>query len=180
VGINAFMGGSETTQTEYIVQAAGDALRIESEPLLHAFDRNKGVRDVLLKYTQAMVAQVSQNAACNRVHHTTQRYARWLLEVRDRVHSDELHVTQEFVAEMLGVRRPTISVVAAALQVRRIIKLERGRTCILDVEGLKEVACECYEVLQGEYDRLLGTAHAKRTWQSIQRRTGSRDEPRAT
>src|SRR5687768_15514313 len=99
VGINAFMGGSETTQTEYIVQVAGDALRIEAQPLLQAFDENKAVRDILLKYTQAMIAQISQNTGCNRVHDITQRYARWLLEVRNRIESDDLHITQEFISE---------------------------------------------------------------------------------
>lgn len=80
VGINAFMGGAETTQTMYIVQIDGEALKIEAEPLLAAFDENKSMRNVLLKYTQAMIAQISQNAACNRVHLVEQRYARWLLE----------------------------------------------------------------------------------------------------
>jgi CRP-like cAMP-binding protein len=164
VGINAFMGGSETTQTEYIVQVAGDALRIEAQPLLQAFDENKAVRDVLLKYTQAMIAQISQNTGCNRVHDITQRYARWLLEVRDRIESDDLHITQEFISEMLGVRRPTVSVAATALQARGLIRIDRGITCVIDAEGLQDAACECYQVLQDEYDRLLGSEHPKRGW----------------
>ena len=163
-GINAFMGGSETTQTEYIVQMAGDALRIEAQPLLQAFDENKAVRAVLLKYTQAMIAQISQNTGCNRVHDITQRYARWMLEVRDRIQSDDLHITQEFISEMLGVRRPTVSVAATALQARGLITIERGVTRVIDSEGVQEVACECYQVLQDEYDRLLGSEHAKRAW----------------
>ncbi len=164
VGINAFMGGSETTQTEYIVQVAGDALRIEAEPLLTAFDENKAVRDVLLKYTQAMVAQISQNTGCNRVHDVSQRYARWLLEVRDRIECDDLRITQEFIAQMLGVRRPTISVAATDLQSKGLITLDRGVTRIVDVEGLEGAACECYQVLQDEYNRLLGSRHTKRYW----------------
>jgi CRP-like cAMP-binding protein len=164
VGINAFMGGSETTQTEYIVQVAGDALRIEAQPLLQAFDENKAVRDVLLKYTQAMIAQISQNAGCNRVHDIAQRYARWLLEVRDRIESDDLHITQEFIAEMLGVRRPTVSVAATALQARGLIRIDRAVTKVLDVEGLNDAACECYQVLHDEYRRLLGSEHPKRAW----------------
>jgi CRP-like cAMP-binding protein len=156
VGINAFMGGSETTQTEYVVQVDGTALRIQAEPLLRAFDENKAVRDVLLKYTQALVAQVSQNTGCNRVHGMERRYARWLLEVLDRVGSDDLKLPQEFVADMLGVRRPTVSVAATALQEKRLIRIGRGRTCIIDVDRLKGASCECYEVLQSEYDRLLG------------------------
>src|SRR5688572_15069233 len=93
VGINAFMGGSETTQTTYIVQMAGDAMKIDSLPVLQAFDNSKGVRDIFLKYTQAHIAQVSQNVACNRLHNLEQRYARWLLEVRERVHTDDLRLT---------------------------------------------------------------------------------------
>ena len=126
VGVNAFMGGSETTQTRYTVQVPGEVLRIPSEPLLEAFDRNKGVRDVLLKYTQAMIAQISQNAACNRVHDVRQRYARWLLEVRARVHSDELRLTHEFAAEMLGVRRATVTDMAALFADEGLIEVNRG------------------------------------------------------
>ena len=106
VGINAFMGGSETTQTTYIVQMPGDAVEIPSQLLLKAFDNNKNVRDVFLKFTQAHIAQISQNVACNRLHSLEQRYARWLLEVRERVHRDDLQLTQEFASEMLGVLRP--------------------------------------------------------------------------
>ena len=164
VGINAFMGGSETTQTEYIVQVAGDALAIEAEPLLRAFDENKAVRDILLKYTQAMVAQISQNTGCNRVHDASQRYARWVLEVRARMGRDDLDITQEFVAQMLGVRRPTVTSAAATLQQKGFIVVERGGIRITNVQGLKAAACECYEVLQNEYDRLLGAGHAKRIW----------------
>lgn len=163
-GINAFMGGSETTQTEYMVQLSGDSLRIEAQPLLWAFDENKTVRDVLLKYTQAMIAQVSQNSGCNRAHDVNQRYARWLLEVRTRTFSDDLHITQEFISQMLGVRRPTVSVIATALQEQGLITVVRGVTRILDVDALKDVACECYQVLQDEYDRLLGPHLSRRLW----------------
>jgi CRP-like cAMP-binding protein len=156
VGINAFMGRRESTKTEYIVQVQGDALKIASKPLLDAFDENKGVRDVLLKYTQAMIAEISQNTACNRLHEANQRYARWLLEVRDRVHRDEFPLTHEFMSQMLGVRRATVTVIANELQARGIIRLERGTTHIADVDGLKKTACECYDVLQDEYNRLLG------------------------
>src|SRR5688572_3888760 len=99
VGVNAFMGGRETTQTQYVVQVEGSAFKMEAAPLLEAFDTNKEVRAVLLKYTQAMIAQISQNAACNRLHNIEQRYARWLIEVRDRIETDDLRLTQEFVGE---------------------------------------------------------------------------------
>ena len=111
-----------------------------------------------------MVAQISQNTGCNRVHDADQRYARWLLEVRDRMDSDDLRITQEFVAQMLGVRRPTVSLAAAALQEKSIITLERGGIRIDNVDALQRVACECYRVLQNEYDRLLGTDYPRRTW----------------
>ncbi len=108
VGINAFMGGSETTQTEYIVQLPGDAFKIAAAPLKTEFNRNTGMRELMLKYTQAFIAQISQNVACNRLHEIDQRFARWLLEVRTRVSSDEFPLTHKFMAEMLGVRRASV------------------------------------------------------------------------
>ena len=156
VGINAFMGGRETTQTKYIVQGSGDAIRVPASPVLELFDTNKGVRDVLLKYTQAMLAQVTQNAACNALHVLERRFARWLLEVRDRVGSDDLRTTQEFISQMLGVRRAGVSDVSRRFEEREIIRQRRGRTRILDLARLEAEACECYAVLIEEYDRLLG------------------------
>jgi CRP-like cAMP-binding protein len=156
VGINAFMGGRETTQTEYVAQVPGEVVRVPADPLREEFDRNKGLRDVLLKYTQAMIAQISQNAACNRLHVLEQRYARWLLEVRDRIGSDDLRLTHEFISEMLGVRRAGISELSGEFEARGIISQSRGLTRILDGPGLEVVSCECYEVVRGEYDRLLG------------------------
>jgi CRP-like cAMP-binding protein len=156
VGINAFMGGRETTQTEYVVQAAGDAVRIPAAPFLELFDRHKGVRDLLLKFTQAMLAQVTQNAACNGLHQLENRYARWLLEVHDRVGSDELRTTQEFISQMLGVRRAGVTEASGRFEDQGIIRQRHGRTHILDRAKLESAACECYAVLIDEYDRLLG------------------------
>jgi CRP-like cAMP-binding protein len=156
VGINAFMGGSETTQTEYIVQVEGEALRMEAQPLLDAFDSNKAVRDVLLKYTQAYIAQLSQNVGCNRLHNVEQRFARWLLEVYDRIVTTDLRLTQEFIGEMLGVHRPTVTDIARKFEEQGLITLQRGLIRISNVEGLEQIACECYSVVQAEYDRLLG------------------------
>jgi CRP-like cAMP-binding protein len=156
VGVNAFMGGSETTQTQYVIQIDGDLLKVPAEPLLHAFDGNREVRYVLLKYTQAMIAQISQNAACNRLHRMQQRYARWLLEVRDRIQADDLPLTQEFTGEMLGVRRATVTHAALKLERKGVIKVKRGGVRIRDVEGLEQISCECYCDLQQEYERLLG------------------------
>jgi CRP-like cAMP-binding protein len=159
VGINAFMGGSETTQTTYIVQMPGDAVEIPSRPLLEAFNNNKSVRDVFLKFTQAHIAQISQNVACNRLHSLEQRYARWLLEVRERVHRDDLELTQEFASEMLGVQRPSVSLAASTLEKTGVIQGQRGVTHIKDVGGLERASCPCYEIVRKEYDRLLGSKH---------------------
>ena len=156
VGINAFMGGSETTQTEYIVQIAGDALRIDAAPLKEEFNRNTQMRDVMLKYTQAMIAQISQNVGCNRIHGIDERCARWLLEVRERVEMDEFPLTHEFIAEMLGVRRAGVTESAGRLKERGLIDYTRGHIQITDVQGLEAASCECYRVLKDEYDRLLG------------------------
>jgi CRP-like cAMP-binding protein len=158
VGINAFMGGRETTQTEYIVQAAGDAIRVPAAPFLELFDSDKRVRDLFLKFTQAMLAQVTQNAACNGLHQLEQRYARWLLEVHDRVGSDELRTTQEFISQMLGVRRAGVSEASGRFEERGIIRQRHGRTHIVDRVRPESAACECYAVLIEEYDRLLGEA----------------------
>jgi CRP-like cAMP-binding protein len=156
VGINAFMGGSETNQTEYIIQIEGDALKMEAQPLLDAFDSNKAVRDVFLKYTQAYIAQLSQNVGCNRLHNVEQRFARWLLEVYDRIDTMDLRLTQEFIGEMLGVHRPTVTDIATKLEAEGLITVQRGLIRISNVEGLERIACECYTVVKEEYDRLLG------------------------
>jgi CRP-like cAMP-binding protein len=155
VGINAFMGGREITQTEYVVQLPGDAIKIATQPLKTEFDRNTEMRDVMLRYTQAFMAQISQNVACNRLHETDQRFARWLLEVRDRVQADEFPLTHEFMAEMLGVRRASVTDAATNLKKRDIIRSRRGSIQIMDLRRLKATSCECYEALKEEYDRLL-------------------------
>ncbi|MEO7084656.1 MAG: Crp/Fnr family transcriptional regulator [Gemmatimonadaceae bacterium] len=169
VGINAFMGGRETTQTEYVIQIPGDAIRVPAAPLLRLFDRHKGVRDVLLKYTQAMLAQLTQNAACNALHSLEQRYARWLLEARDRIMSDELRLTQEFISQMLGVRRAGVSEVAHSFEALGAVSQSRGRTRIVDGGRLEAASCECYRVLANEYDRLLGTGAVEAVLASLAR-----------
>jgi CRP-like cAMP-binding protein len=156
IGINAVMGGRETTQTEYIVQVAGSALKIDARILLEEFDRNKELRDVLLRYTQALIAQISQTTACNSLHTLEQRLPRWLLEAQDRVNSNELKLTQEFLSDMLGVRRAGVTQAAQKLQENGLIKYHRGRVQILDQGGLEEAACECFGTVREEYDRLLG------------------------
>ena len=158
VGINAFMGGRETTQTEYVTQVPGEAIKIAAAPLQIEFDRNTELRSVLLKYTQALIAQISQNVACNRLHEVHHRCARWLLEVSDRVRSDTFALTQEFFSEMMGTSRITVSKSMSELKDADIIDYSRGHVRILDLSALEQRSCECYFVLQDEYDRLLGTA----------------------
>jgi CRP-like cAMP-binding protein len=167
VGINAFMGGRETTQTEYVVQVPGGAIRVPADPLREEFDRNRDMRSVLLGYTQAMIAQISQNAACNALHSVQPRYARWLLEVRDRIQSDDVELTHEFISEMLGVRRATVTELAGEFERAGMIRHRRGLTRIIDGERLEQIACECYAVLRDEYDRLLSRAQEARSGESI-------------
>lgn len=157
IGLNAFMGGKETTQTTYIVQIAGSAMKIDAQILLQEFDRNKDLRDVMLRYTQAFIAQISQTTACNSLHKIEQRLARWLLEVHDRVEGDELGRTQEFMADMLGVRRAGVTQTAQKLQESGLIHYNRGHIQILNRSGLEAFACECFQTVKDEYDCLLGT-----------------------
>ncbi|MBW4429279.1 MAG: Crp/Fnr family transcriptional regulator [Nostoc desertorum CM1-VF14] len=155
VGINAFMGGQETTQTQYIVQVPGKAVKMKAHLLLHEFDTNKSLRDVMLKYTQAYIAQISQNVACNRIHTIEKRMARWLLESSDRLYSDELILSHEFLSHMLGVRRSGITETAHILEKKGLIECSRKKIKTINRQGLQEASCECYRVIKEEYDRLL-------------------------
>ena len=155
VGLNAFMGGRETTQTEYICQFAGTAVQVPADILLKEFDGSKEVRDVLLKYTQAYIAQLSQNVACNRLHTLEQRLPRWLLECRDRLQTDNFEITHEFISHMLGVRRAGITEAAQSLQQRGIIESSRGAIRIKDTLALETASCECFRVILDQYNDLL-------------------------
>ena len=156
VGLNAFMGGRELNRTAYTVQLAGRAIRVPADRLLALFDSNKVLRDVLLKYTQSYIAQLSQNVACSSRHTLRDRLARWLLEIRDRNGGDEVHLTHEGIASLLSVRRAGVSQELSVLEKRRIVQCNRASIFILDPGKLAEAACECYAVLQREYNRLLG------------------------
>jgi CRP-like cAMP-binding protein len=160
-GLNAFMGGRQTNQTEYVCQSPGAAIKIDAKPFLDEFNSDLRVRDVMLKFTQAYIAQLSQNVACNRLHSLEQRLARWLLECRDRLQTDDLSMTHEFVAQMLGVRRAGVTETARALEERNLVSCTRGSLHILDGLGLETAACECFRVIRDEYDRLLGPAIAR-------------------
>ena len=157
LGINAVMGSSEASQTEYSVQIAGSAMKIDARVLREEFERNKELRNVLLRSTQALIAQISQTTACNSLHVLEQRLPRWLLEAQDRVNLNDLKLTQEFLSDMLGVRRAGVTQAAQKLQENGLIEYRRGLVQILDQGGLEEAACECFGTVREEYDRLLGT-----------------------
>ena len=154
VGISLFMGG-DTTSSSAVVQTAGHGYRLERRLLKQEFDRGGVLQRLLLRYTQALVTQMSQTAVCNRHHAVDQQLCRWLLLTLDRLPSTELVMTQELVAGMLGVRREGITEIAGQLQQAGIIRYRRGHISVLDRSGLEARACECYGVVKKELDRLL-------------------------
>ncbi|MEP6911235.1 MAG: Crp/Fnr family transcriptional regulator [bacterium] len=158
VGIALFMGG-ETTPNRAMVQGSGDGFRMKSKPMLDEFKRGGDFQHLLLRYTQALITQISQTAVCNRLHTVEQRLCRWLLMTHDRTHSDELQMTQEFISNMLGVRREGVTHAAHNLQDQHLISYVRGRIKILNRKGLETTVCECYGVVKEEHDRLLGWAN---------------------
>lgn len=155
VGVALFMGG-ETVPNRAVVQSAGDALGMKTKVLQEEFARGGTFQRLLLRYTQALMTQMSQTAVCNRLHTVEQQLCRWLLLSRDRLDTDELIMTQELIANMLGVRREGVTVAAQRLQEHGLISYVRGRITVLDRRGLEATVCECYRVVKDEYDRLLG------------------------
>ena len=154
VGISLFMGGN-TTPSSAVVQTAGHAYRLERRRLLQEFNRAGLMQRLLLRYTQALMTQVSQTAACTRHHSVEQQLCRWLLLTLDRMPSNELVMTQELVASMLGVRREGITEAAGRLQQAGYIRYRRGHISVLNRAGLESLACECYAVVKKELSRLL-------------------------
>lgn len=154
VGISLFMGGN-TTPSSAVVQTAGHAYRLDRRTLLQEFKRAGLLQGLLLRYTQALATQMSHTAACNRHHTVEQQLCRWLLLTLDRLPSNELIMTQELVASMLGVRREGITEAAGNLQRAGIISYRRGHIAVLDRTGLEAQVCECYAVVKKEMDRLL-------------------------
>jgi len=154
VGIALFMGGA-TTPNRAIVQGAGDALKMQAKEMLEEFKKGGPFQLTLLRYTQALITQISQTAVCNRLHTTEQRLCRWMLMTHDRTHKDELQMTHEFISNMLGIHREAVSLAAHRLQDKGMISYARGRIRILDRQQLERCTCECYQVVKGEYDRLL-------------------------
>lgn len=154
IGIALFMGGN-TTPNRAIAQSAGDAYKMNAQALQNEFALGGQFQLSLLRYTQALITQISQTAVCNRLHPIEQQLCRWLLLSHDRLQADELKMTQELIANMLGVRREGVTYAAGRLQTAGLIKYARGRITILDRKGLEAAVCECYQVVKDEYDRLL-------------------------
>lgn len=154
VGISLFMGGG-STPNRAVVQSAGQGFRLGAEVMKVEFERAGPVMHLLLRYTQALITQMSQTAVCNRHHSLDQQLCRWLLLSLDRLQGDELVMTQELIANMLGVLREGVTEGAAKLQKARLISYARGHIKVLDRPGLERRTCECYAVVKKEYDRLL-------------------------
>ena len=157
VGISLFMGGN-TASGSAVVQTAGHAYRLERSVVREQFDRDERVRSLLLRYTQALIAQVAQTAVCNRHHSIDQQLCRLLLLTLDRIPADELRMTQELIAGLLGVRREGITDAAGKLQSAGLIRYRRGHISVLDRTGLEARSCECYGVVKAEMTRLLAVA----------------------
>ncbi len=154
VGISLFMGG-ESTPSRAVVQSGGQGFRLPAQTLKDEFNQAGPVMHLLLRYTQALITQMAQTAVCNRHHSLDQQLCRWLLLSLDRLQGDELRMTQELIANMLGVRREGVTEGALKLQQAGLIRYARGRITVLDRPGLERRTCECYSVVKKEYDRLL-------------------------
>jgi CRP-like cAMP-binding protein len=154
VGISLFMGG-ESTPSRAVVQSAGEGFRLHSRVVKQEFNDSHKVMHLLLRYTQALITQMAQTAVCNRHHELDQQLCRWLLLSLDRLQGVDLVMTQELIANMLGVRREGVTEAANKLQKVGLIRYARGRITVLDRPGLEARTCECYAVVKREYDRLL-------------------------
>ena len=157
IGVALFMGG-ETTTNRALVQSAGSAYRLTGKRLKQEFLRHGETHHILLRYTQALLTQMAQTAVCNRHHAADQQLCRWLLLSLDRLSSDKLTMTQELIANMLGVRREGVTEAAGKLQKLGVIRYKRGEIAVLDRPRLEKLSCECYAVVKKESDRLLPRA----------------------
>jgi CRP-like cAMP-binding protein len=154
LGISLFMGG-ETTPSRAVVQSEGYAFRLKADLLKNEFERFGPTMHLLLRYTQALITQMAQTAVCNRHHSVDQQLCRWLLLSLDRLQSNDLTMTQELIANMLGVRREGVTEAAGKLQDAGLIHYRRGQISVVDRPGLEARVCECYQVVKTEFDRLL-------------------------
>jgi CRP-like cAMP-binding protein len=155
VGVALFMGGASTTG-QALIQSAGSGFRLQAAVMHAEFQRGEAFHKLLLRYTQALLTQIAQTAVCNRLHPIEQRLCRWLLLTQDRVPPGEVRMTHEFIGQMLAVRRESVTLVARRLQAAGVIRYTQGHITIVDRQGLEARVCECYEVVQNEFVRLLG------------------------
>lgn len=163
VGLSGFEGmtglslilGVDESPHQAMVQLPDGALRLEAEAFRDEFNRGGALQKVVLRYTQSLLLQISQVAACNATHSVEERLARWLLMARDRASEDELALTQEFLSMMLGVRRASVTSAAIMLQADGLIRYSRGHVTVLDRQGLENFSCECYRVVKAEFDRVV-------------------------
>jgi CRP-like cAMP-binding protein len=155
LGMAVFLGG-DTTTSRAIIQSAGEGLRMKPKDLKDEFARAGRFQDILLRYTQAIMTQISQTAVCNRLHAVEEQLCRWLLLSHDRIDSDQLVMTHDLISNMLGVRREGVTLAAKKLAAKKLIKNTRGTMTIIDRHGLEDAACECYQIVNTEYNRLLG------------------------
>lgn len=156
VGLPVFLG-TDRTAFKAFCQIPGAAFRLPATRFREEVGQGGALHSLLLRYTLAVLTQIAQSAACNRLHSMEQRCARWLLLCHDRMRSDEFLLTHEFLSEMLGVRRASVTVAAGHLQDAGLIRYNRGRVAIVDRPGLETAACECYQIIQTEFERLIGS-----------------------
>ena len=154
LGIALFMGG-DTTNSRAVVQSAGEAFKIKAQDLKTEFGRGGEMQKMLLRYTQALMTQISQTAVCNRLHSLEQQLCRWILLSHDRLNSDKLVMTHDLISNMLGVRREGVTLAAKKLAEKGLITNTRGTIILIDRQGLEDAVCECYQVVNDEYNRLL-------------------------
>ena len=156
VGVHAFLGGGPLGNVQAMSQVPGEMLSMDAEAFRAMADRDGELRGVMVSYSQALFAQIAQAVACNGGHEVQQRTAKWLLEVHDRVGADEFQLTQDLLADMLGVTLFSVSAAAGVLQTAGLIRYGRGHVVVLDREALEDVSCGCYAAARDEYERLLG------------------------
>jgi CRP-like cAMP-binding protein len=166
LGIALFMGG-ETTPSRAVVQSAGNSYRLKAQLMKQEFNSAGPMMHLLLRYTQALITQMSQTAVCNRHHSVDQQLCRWLLLSLDRLSSSELSMTQQLIADMLGVRREGVTEAAGKLQEAGVIRYSRGNITVLDRPRLEQHACECYAVVKKEFDRLLSDIPPAKPFQAM-------------
>lgn len=150
---------SQVSQETCVCQVEGQSLRMTSEDFRDAFGKLPSLRNLAKRYLQCYLAMVSQSVACNRLHTIEARFARWLLITHDRLNGDEFYLTQEFIADMLGVHRPSVSLVAGAFQTANIIEYKRGHIKIVNRQALEEASCECYSAVRNRFEKVLGISY---------------------